>query len=134
MRNRRNSGALPRTGLRTLCALMLVALAGCGSVQSSFGTLFEGEKIDYKSAGKRPTANLEIPPDLSQLQNDNRYVLPESARGTATASGLAANRGTVPVASRQEVAPKDTAEMRIERDGNQRWLLVKKSPEELWPQ
>ncbi len=125
---------MPRAGLRTLPVLMLLALAGCGSVQTSLGPLFEGEKIDYKSAGKRPTANLEVPPDLSQLQNDSRYVLPESARGTATASGLAANRGTVPVASRQDVAPKDTPDMRIERDGNQRWLLVKKSPEDLWPQ
>lgn len=125
---------MPRAGLRTLPVLMLLALAGCGTVQSSFGTLFEGEKIDYKSAGKRPTANLEIPPDLSQLQNDSRFTVPDTARGTATASGLAANRGTVPVAARQEVAPKGTPDMRIERDGSQRWLVVKKPPEELWPQ
>ena len=95
--------------------------------------MFEGDRIDYKSAGKRPTANLEVPPDLSQLQNDSRYALPEAARGTVTASGLAANRGTT-AAPVTRVAQKTAPDMRIERDGNQRWLVVKKTPEELWPQ
>ncbi|WP_151446003.1 outer membrane protein assembly factor BamC [Lacisediminimonas profundi] len=133
MINRRNSSAATRAGLCSLTTLMLLGLAGCGSVQSSFGTLFEGEKIDYKSAGKRPTANLEVPPDLTQMAKDSRYALPDAARGTVTASGLAANRGTVaaPVTS---VAPKAAPDMRVERDGNQRWLVVKKTPEELWPQ
>ncbi|MDO8298452.1 outer membrane protein assembly factor BamC [Lacisediminimonas sp.] len=133
MINRRNTSAASRAGLSLLYTLMLAGVAGCSSVQSSFGTLFEGEKIDYKSAGKRPTATLEVPPDLTQLQKDNRYSLPDASRGTATASGLAANRGTTgaPVTA---VAPKAAPDMRIERDGNQRWLVVKKTPEELWPQ
>ncbi|MDB5797703.1 MAG: nlpB [Paucimonas sp.] len=132
MKKCRNTSGAARAGLRSLCVLLLAGLAGCGTVQSSFGTLFEGEKIDYKSAGKRPTANLEVPPDLSQLQNDSRYTLPEAARGTATASGLATNRGTTGTPT-QAVAPKAAPDMRIERDGNQRWLVVRKTPDELWP-
>ena len=43
------------------------------------------DKVDYKSAKKAST--LDVPPDLTQLQKDNRYSLPDSSNGVATASG-----------------------------------------------
>ena len=52
-------------------ALPLLALA----VLMSGCTVLEGDKIDYKSAGKAPS--LDIPPDLTQLARDTRYALPE---------------------------------------------------------
>ena len=113
-----------------LMALALAGLTGCSTV----GNLLEGEKINYKSAGKAPT--LEVPPDLTQLQRDNRYAIPESNRGTATASGynLAQDAKPATGAVAAVVAPVATQEMRVERAGNQRWLVVKQSPEVLWPQ
>ncbi|MES2830876.1 MAG: outer membrane protein assembly factor BamC [Pseudomonadota bacterium] len=113
-----------------LVASMLVGLAGCSSVN----TLLEGDKVNYKSAGKAPT--LEVPPDLTQLQRDNRYAIPEASRGTATASGFNAEQGVRPTNSTQPVtvAPVASQDMRIERAGGQRWLVVKQSPEALWPQ
>lgn len=86
--------------------------------------------IDYKSAGKAPT--LEIPPDLTQLQRENRYALPEANHGTATASGFNLQQGVK--TSSIVVAPKATPDMHIERDGSQRWLVVKQTPEQLWPE
>jgi outer membrane protein assembly factor BamC len=71
------------------------------------------------------------------LQRDSRYALPEASRGTATASGFnQAQQSQAVVASTATaaVAPKQTAEMHIERSGNQRWLVVKQAPEQLWPQ
>ena len=113
-----------------LMALALAGMTGCSSV----GNLLEGEKINYKSAGKAPT--LEVPPDLTQLQRDNRYAIPEANRGTATASGYNLEQGTKPANASVPtvVAPNATQEMRVERAGNQRWLVVKQSPEVLWPQ
>ncbi len=108
------------------CTLALVGLAGCGSLNS----LIEPGHIDYKSAGKAPT--LEIPPDLTQLQRENRYAIPEANRGTATASGFNLQQGVKP--SAVVVAPKTTPDMHIERDGSQRWLVVKQTPEQLWPE
>lgn len=108
------------------CTLALVGLAGCGSLNS----LIEPGHIDYKSAGKAPT--LEIPPDLTQLQRENRYAIPEANHGTATASGFNLQQGIKP--SAVVVAPKATPEMHIERDGSQRWLVVKQTPEQLWPE
>lgn len=108
-------------------ALAFAGLAGC----STIGSVLEPDRVEYKSAGKAPS--LEVPPDLTQLQRENRYSIPEANRGTATASGFALQQGTRPT-STAVVAPNATTDMRIDRAGNQRWLVVKQSPESLWPQ
>jgi len=141
--------------LRGLTAAALVSgLAGCGSINSSFGTLLEPERIDYKSAASasKRGANLEVPPDLTQVQRDNRYALPDANRGVATASSFNQQRqdATAPVAAGSvapnaiggapavaastgaAVAPAALADVRVERDGSQRWLVVKQPPEALW--
>ncbi|HEV2612769.1 MAG TPA: outer membrane protein assembly factor BamC [Noviherbaspirillum sp.] len=110
-----------------VCALAFAGLAGC----SSIGSLLEPDRIDYKSAGKAPS--LEIPPDLTQLERENRYAIPEANRGTATASGYNMQQTARPAAT-TSVSPAATPDMRIERAGNQRWLVVQQSPEVLWPQ
>jgi outer membrane protein assembly factor BamC len=119
---------------RLVYALALTSLAGCSSVNS----LIEGDKLDYRSASKAPSVSLEVPPDLTQLQRDSRYAVPEANSGTATASTYNAALGSrTPVAAAAAgnvVAPKAIDDMRIERDGKQRWLVVKQAPEALWPQ
>ncbi|MEO6354073.1 MAG: outer membrane protein assembly factor BamC [Burkholderiaceae bacterium] len=112
--------------------LVLAGLAGC----SSIGSMLESDKIDYKSAGKVSTNSLEIPPDLTQLQRDNRYAIPDlNNRGTATASGFNLQQNEQsPAVAAVTVAPKAAPDMRIERSGNQRWLVIKQAPEVLWPQ
>src|SRR5438128_11997496 len=71
--------------------LLSLSLAACT-------TVFESDKVDYRSAKK--AAPLDIPPDLTQLQKDNRYAVPDG-RGIATASGFQQQRGTAaaPVAT-----------------------------------
>ncbi|WP_225984842.1 outer membrane protein assembly factor BamC [Noviherbaspirillum aerium] len=110
-----------------LYALALAGMVGC----SSIGNLLEPDRVEYKSAGKAPS--LEIPPDLTQLQRENRYAIPEANRGTATASGYTLQQSARPTAT-TTVAPVTSADIRIERAGNQRWLVVKQAPEVLWPQ
>lgn len=102
-------------------------------------TVFEGDKVDYRGAKK--AAPLDVPPDLTKLQRDNRYAIPDG-RGVATASGFqqgqaaaAGNAGFVPgQASAQQVGPVSSDAVRVERNGDQRWLVVKQTPEQLWPQ
>jgi len=114
----------------TLSAIAL-SLAACT-------TVFESNKVDYKGAKK--AAPLDVPPDLTQLQRDNRYAIPDG-RGVATASsfqqGQAAAAGAGPMAgpvSSQAIGPISTDAVRVERNGDQRWLVVKQTPEQLWPQ
>ncbi len=128
----------PQGGI-VLGALML-SLTGCGMVESVVGK----STVDYKSAKKAVT--LDVPPDLTQLQKDNRYALPDSSSGVATASGYAAQRagmqGGTPAAGSpaaaapagNEVASTGNDNVRVVRAGNQRWLVVKQPADVLWPQ
>ena len=114
-----------------ICALALAGLAGCGT----FSTVMEPDRIDYKSANKAPSSpKLEVPPDLTQLQNDNRYQV--SSSGTATKSEFDKGKGAVAVTagSNATVAVNSIGGMHIVGDGSQRWLVVPQSPENLWPQ
>jgi outer membrane protein assembly factor BamC len=107
-------------------AMMAVfALAGCS------GTLIEGKKIDYKSAGN--VKPLDVPPDLSTPPTSDRYNIPEPSAGSATASeyaaegqGVRAAPGPAPV-----LPPQD--KVHFDRAGSQRWLVVDAEPEALWP-
>lgn len=121
-------------------ALLIAGAAGCSSISS----MMEPEKIDYKSAGKAaPKSRLDVPPDLTQLKTDNRYAIPDNGRGTATASSFSAQRAaSAPNASSNAnpiagetaaVAPNKTTDIRVERAGSQRWLVVKQPAELLWP-
>ncbi|MFS2004089.1 outer membrane protein assembly factor BamC [Duganella sp. CT11-25] len=116
---------------------LAASLTGCGMLGSVIGN----DKVDYKSAKKAST--LDVPPDLTQLQKDNRYSLPDSNNGVATASGYNASKGAAggPAAAvipgqpaAGTVVPTSLNDIKVERDGNQRWLVIKQTPEQLWPQ
>jgi outer membrane protein assembly factor BamC len=111
-----------------LSALM-VSLSGCGML----GSVMESDKLDYRASKK--AAPLDVPPDLTQLQKDNRYAVPDG-RGVATASGQQQQKGAAaPVAgSGDAIGVAGNAAVKVERNGNQRWLVVKQTPEQLWPQ
>lgn len=112
-------------------AAALTCLAGCSSLNSAL----EGGRIDYKSAAKSQAPSLEVPPDLTQLKRDDRYAIVEANSGTATASGYNQQRGAQPSpAAGAAVAPAAAGEMHVERAGSQRWLVIKQTPEVLWPQ
>jgi outer membrane protein assembly factor BamC len=87
-----------------------------------------GKSVEYKSAGKLPP--LEVPPDLTRPGRDDRYQVPDvSPSGTATFSAYNAERGGGPRST--EVLPA-AAGVRIERDGNTRYIVVTEAPDKLW--
>jgi len=99
-----------------------IALIGVSLSLVACSTL-ESDKIDYKSAGKGPS--LDVPPDLTQLSRDNRY---STSNGTVTASSFQlAQPGQT-----QPVAPNLLGDVRIERAGNQRWLVINRPADTLW--
>jgi len=113
-------------------ATRTVALTALALSLSACTTVFESDKVDYQAAKKAPS--LDIPPDLTQLQKDSRYAVPEG-RGVATASGLQQQRTQAgPAVSGEAIGPVANDNVRIERAGNERWLVVKQTPEQLWPQ
>ena len=104
--------SLSKLGLVTIA----VALSAC--------TALETDKVDYRSTAKAPS--LTVPPDLTQLSKDTRYTMVD---GGVSASGYQTGPTT---ASKAAVAAVSVGDVRIERAGNQRWLVVKRPAEKLW--
>ncbi|MEO0004142.1 MAG: hypothetical protein RLZZ22_1834, partial [Pseudomonadota bacterium] len=110
----------PRSALA--CARWtLIGLTALGAVGCS---VLEEGKVDYRSAKK--VSNLEVPPDLTQLSRDSRYLVPGAS---VTASSLQQQARQT-----QATAPATPADakLRIERAGSQRWLVIDRAPEKLW--
>lgn len=103
----------------TLVASALL-LTGCSTVSG----LMQGDKVDYKSSGKAGPS-LDVPPDMSQLSRETRYVVPGTA---VSASAYQIGQVSQPV----PVAAMTVGDVRIERAGNQRWLVVSRPADKLW--
>ena len=96
---------------------LTIALSAC--------SVLEGEKIDYKSATKGST--LEVPPDLNQLSRETRYAVPG---GMVSANALQAGQAAQP--GGPQTAPAKMGDVRIERNGDQRWLVINRPADKLW--
>nr|WP_061503637.1 outer membrane protein assembly factor BamC [Ramlibacter tataouinensis] len=86
-------------------------------------SVLDGDKIDYKSAGKG--APLDVPPDLTQLSKDSRYQVPG---GTVTASAFQVGQA----APDMPTAATTLGDVRVERDGQKRWLVVTRPADQVW--
>jgi len=113
----------------SLLAVCVAALSACSLTQG----LSDMSKIDYKSSSQgRP---LEVPPDLVSPRADDRYAIPQRAPGVSGTTFSAysrdrANETATP--GRPAVLPQPPG-VRIERDGDRRWLVVDQPPEKVWP-
>ena len=105
-----------------IAALASIFLTACGS----FGT--SGKNTDYRSQGGK-IPSLEVPPDLTSPVVDDRFVIPDSK--ATTFSSYNRERGVVPTTGTAVLPKVDGA--RIERAGEQRWLVVKSAPDKAWP-
>ena len=116
----------PVAAAARLAALVSLALAaGCSSLDAGLS----GDVIDYRS-GATKAKPLDVPPDLSQLSRESRY---QRAGGVVSAAAAAVAPATGG-ATAPAVALTALDDMRVERDGQQRWLVLKATPEQLWPQ
>jgi len=100
-----------------LLPILVLTLGGCGVTETG--------KIDYKSAQK--TTPLVVPPDLTQLSKDTRYAI---VNGSVSASSATAAAEAPKTAI--EVGAAGASGMRIERQGNQRWLIVSQPADAIW--
>jgi outer membrane protein assembly factor BamC len=105
-------------------------LASIFTLLSACSTNFSGESIDYKSQGEKKIPNLAIPPDLATVNADKRYSV---ADGTATLSQYnSVNTQKKLESSTNKVTP-DQLGIKVERDGQRRWLVVSKPVADLYP-
>lgn len=104
----------------------LVFTAGCSWLRPESGP-------DFRTQGQATKIrSLEVPPDLTKPLADERFIVPD-ARAT-TFSQYSRERAGQPVATTNTaVLPKFDA-ARIVRAGEQRWLVVKGTPDRVWAQ
>ena len=101
-----------------LATLMAISVTGCDSIP------FMNNTPDYKGAGRsRP---LEVPPDLTASSSSDTYTVP----GSMTYSEFNQAQET-PGEKEKILASPDNVKM--ERAGSQRWLVVQAPAEKIWP-
>lgn len=108
--------------MRRPALFLVVLLAGCST------SMFDSN-IDYKSSAKLPP--LEIPPDLTAPSRDGRFTVPEQ-RQSATLSGYQLERKEQGRPGTTTLLPQ-VENLRIERAGAERWLVVPEPAEKVWP-
>ena len=113
--------------LRFTVGAALLALAGCTTISN----LWSGDKTDYKGAQARATQPLEVPPELTAPTMDDRYAIPDP-RAQTTYSAYSQRPAGTPGSAAVPVLPKFET-VRLERAGDQRWLVVKGEPDKVWP-
>jgi outer membrane protein assembly factor BamC len=121
----RSAAPVPVTPRRRWSLAMTAAIAltvgGCSTVEEVVGEA----KADYRSQSGK-TAGLDVPPDLTQL---SRSGTDRPTTGVVTASTLGA---AAPSAGPTVVAVASVGDFRVERQGQQRWLVTSRSAEQLW--
>lgn len=114
-------------------AAFTLALAGCTTTTDSFLS----SRVDYRAAAATPAPTLQVPPDLTQLSGDPRYQPPVGGSVSATAlqsaAAEASGKPQAGASSATAIAPQSSGDLRIERSGQQRWLVTRQTPEQLWP-
>jgi outer membrane protein assembly factor BamC len=95
--------------------------------------LIPDRRPDYRQS--KTLDPLEIPPDLTGSTIDDTLLVPEfSPAGSATLSDYAGERTTGQVtAAARETVLQQQPDIRVERDGQRRWLVVDEEPSVLWP-
>ena len=107
-----------------LCAAIATLAAGC----SGWGN----KSTDYKGAQVKPAQPLEVPPELTSPTMEDRYAIPDPR--TQTTFSTYNQKGATPAAAGSTgptVLPKIEG-ARMERAGDQRWLVVKGEPDKVW--
>lgn len=112
---------------QTLPAVLLLAAAVAGCSASG------NKSIDYRSSTAKPsTQTLEVPPELTNPTVDDRFAVPDpKAQTTFSTYSRERSQGPAAPSAAGVLPPVDGA--RMERGGDQRWLVVKASPDKVWP-
>ena len=106
-------------------AIALISMTACS------GNKKDLPKLDYQTQ-TRKIVKLEVPPDLTNPDQGNLYQVPAGS-GAVRASDLSRRTSAAQQAANSDVL-KSVKGVRLERDGNQRWVEVQgKSPAEIWP-
>ncbi len=110
--------------------LLLVAVLPAATSCSWLDRTFPDRSRDYRTA--KPTASLEVPPDLTTTPVTDSLVVPSES---TTLSGYTSARQTLGErgGAGSEVLPSQES-LTLERHQDRAWLVVQGEPEAVWPE
>lgn len=118
--------------MQSTFALLLITyisltLVGC----SSSGGYFSDSERVYRSQ-KETVDDLEIPPDLTRSSIQDAMAIPGA--GSASYEEYANKRGSDnrPALPETDKVLPEFDNIRVERDGDQRWLVINAQPQAVW--
>lgn len=121
-----NRPALTATPMRLALAIpLLLAASGCSTYKAIFGS--------PEPQAVRREQPLEVPPDLTSPAFDERYAMPDPRTATSLTQ-YSRDRATQPQGTPVSVANvlPVPVNARIERSGDQRWIVAKADPTQAW--
>lgn len=106
-------------------------LSACGNTPKS-GGYFPDQRLQYKKQREAPE-NLEVPPDLITGGFDDAMDVPPLGEATYSkyAGGQSSQHRTAG-SGEVKVLPQ-VEDVRLRREGNDRWLEIHASPQQVWP-
>ena len=107
--------------------VLAVGAVMAGGCSGTLEDVWPDRKPSYKSSRGAPP--LEVPPDLTRSSIRDSLSIPQGETTTYSRYSSGDGAGT---GSAQAVLP-EIDDARIERSGNERWLVVAVPPEVLWP-
>lgn len=104
----------------------LISLVGCSAMGVG------SKRIDYRADAVQ-VPSLELPPELTAPETDDRYKVPGAeGESVATYSAYTKEEAASPRVENNKVLPI-IANVSLEHSGTQRWLKVDQPAEKVWP-
>ncbi|MGV8934364.1 MAG: outer membrane protein assembly factor BamC [Gallionellaceae bacterium] len=114
----------------TVLTLTVLVISACTTSNTPTGNneAVASKSFDYKAPpGKVPA--LDVPPDLTTYTSDDRYGIPGEGESGTRYSDFLQSGG---IRKSSNVLPS-VRNVHLERNGNQRWLVVNDKAENIWP-
>ena len=113
--------------LRAALLLATASLAACsGNLADTLEEKFPGREAEYKASTSVP--RLEVPPDLDSSTIQETLVVPGGSTTFSEYTGTSVQAS----ATASTVLP-EVQDVRVERSGDKRWLVIDAPPSQVWP-
>lgn len=118
------SHSLPIRSLTLLCGALF--LTACSTVDK----MFPDRKADYKNSHTAPS--LEVPPDLNASRSDDSLAVPSASGDDAATLSTYNQTSAAPQAANGPAVLPAQDKIRVERDGDKRWLVIQADSSTVW--
>lgn len=113
---------------RNVLLLSAATLTGCSTVDEAVDSYEAYKKeLSYESAIEEQP--LELPPDLTTASMQDLYQVPG---GVTTLKSYESEGGAGGLIEKSAEVMPEQKEIRVVRDGDQRWLEIQATPQQLW--